>query len=503
MKNIFLITAVIFLGGCTMILNPKFQKTDFEIEDSLAKLYINNKLPDTIEGKVLLKRDNKMKQITLKKDGYKDFDTVVAQYRLSPIFYANFPFIYTFVFDIAYSKKLSNYEKQININNEFIKLHRYNSISKKIQINNVRCIETKYETPIYSYRKFVKGKGPIKKDYKLLLNTRVSNIAYIKNQDSYKLAINKLIKEKGLMETTKTTFNKSFVNNLMVDATISNVNYTEIINNRGARMYLVEIEVIWQALDYYKTPIYTMKVQSRSGLFSNRNLQYTIKDALDNSLTEFLIDDSVQIILHDRSVVEIEKSFSEIIIPKSDKYVSSVSESIAASITVKSKRSFGSGFIISENGYIITNHHVVSDTNNLTVILEDGKEYPAKVIRSSKMHDIALLKIDAKGLLPFIISNSKEIEVSSIIYAIGTPTSEDLSQTISRGIISAVRDKNGAKLIQTDASINSGNSGGPIINKQGVVIGIVSSKLIGYTVEGVAFGIPAYEIFDRLNLKIE
>lgn len=86
----------------------------------------------------------------------------------------------------------------------------------------------------------------------------------------------------------------------------------------------------------------------------------------------------------------------------------------------------------------------------------------------------------------------------------GTPTAEDLSQTISKGIISGIRKTDGdKKLIQTDASINAGNSGGAIIDKDGLVIGVVSSKLKGFGIEGVAFGIPSYEIFERLKINIK
>jgi S1-C subfamily serine protease len=178
-------------------------------------------------------------------------------------------------------------------------------------------------------------------------------------------------------------------------------------------------------------------------------------------------------------------------------------KSIKSTVTIKSKDAFGSGFIISNDGYIITNYHVVSEPENLRVRLNNEKEYDADIIRVSKIYDLALIKIEANDLIPFSINNSKEIEVATEIYAVGTPTAEDLSQTISKGIISGIRKSGDSKLIQTDASVNSGNSGGPIIDKNGVVLGVVSSKLKGFGVEGVAFGIPAYEVLDRLKLNLK
>ncbi len=135
--------------------------------------------------------------------------------------------------------------------------------------------------------------------------------------------------------------------------------------------------------------------------------------------------------------------------------------------------------------------------------MNNNKEYDFDIISFNKEHDLALIKIKASNLLPFKIQKSKDIEVASEIYAVGTPASKNLAQTVSKGIISGVRDVDDSKLIQIDASVNSGNSGGAIIDKQGIVIGVVMSKLMGVGVEGVAFGIPAYEIFDQLNIDID
>src|SRR5690606_32239302 len=107
---------------------------------------------------------------------------------------------------------------------------------------------------------------------------------------------------------------------------------------------------------------------------------------------------------------------------------------INASLTIKNKNGHGSGFVITSDGYIITNYHVVSDSDNLKVILNDESEYDVAVIRASKIHDLALVKIEAKGLVPFRVSSSRDIEIAGDIFAVGTPTAEDLSQTISKGI---------------------------------------------------------------------
>jgi S1-C subfamily serine protease len=275
-------------------------------------------------------------------------------------------------------------------------------------------------------------------------------------------------------------------------------------------MVYIDLIINWEILDFYKKTIYSQTTSSTSSEFAildydkkDKVIRNAIEDVIENGLIELMKSEKVNFLLNDKTEIENENNMSEFIIPKSTSYVSSLSQSINSAVTIKTKDGFGSGFIISNDGYIITNYHVVSNSSDLKVILNDKTEYKAEIIQKTKIYDLALLKIDAINLIPFNISPSKEVQIASEIYAVGTPSAEDLSQTVSKGIISGIRNINDSKLIQTDASINSGNSGGPLINKNGEVIGVVSAKLKGFGVEGVAFGIPAYEIFDKLKIIIK
>lgn len=161
----------------------------------------------------------------------------------------------------------------------------------------------------------------------------------------------------------------------------------------------------------------------------------------------------------------------------------------------------GSGTIFTEDGYIITNEHVVSDPYSITVLLNDGTEYEATVVASDDDADIAILKIDAHGLTPAEFGNSAQLRVGEISVAIGCPASVDLQGTITSGIISALDrvitvDASGKtmRLLQTDAAINPGNSGGPLLNKYGQVIGINTVKMSSTTYEGLCFAIPTSEL---------
>lgn len=154
----------------------------------------------------------------------------------------------------------------------------------------------------------------------------------------------------------------------------------------------------------------------------------------------------------------------------------------------------GSGIILTEDGYIITNSHVISGCDSINVTLDDGTAYSAFVIGDDSYSDIAILKIDAKGLTPAELGDSDQVEVGQAAIAIGNPTGQ-LQGTATFGIISGVNrnimvDNTVMNLLQTDAAINSGNSGGPLLNQQGQVIGISSAKVSISGYEGLGFAIP-------------
>lgn len=170
----------------------------------------------------------------------------------------------------------------------------------------------------------------------------------------------------------------------------------------------------------------------------------------------------------------------------------------------------GTGVIITENGYIVTNAHVIYDSqygsglaDNISVLLDDDKTYDAEVIGYDVDCDLAVIKINAEGLTPAEFGNSDALKLGESVTAIGNPLGFELMNTVTSGIISGlnrnitINDKS-MNLIQTDTAINSGNSGGPLINKYGQVIGINSSKMSSSygseaSIEGIGFAIPSNE----------
>lgn len=179
----------------------------------------------------------------------------------------------------------------------------------------------------------------------------------------------------------------------------------------------------------------------------------------------------------------------------------------------------GSGFVITEDGYILTNYHVIGNANAITVTFSDDRSYSAQYIGSDQENDVAIIKIEATGLKPVVFGNSNEIYVGETVVTIGNPLGE-LTFSLSDGVVSALdrlitmSDGQEMNMLQTNCTINSGNSGGPLFNLNGEVIGIVSAKYSSSqktaspeseqaTVEGLGFAIPINDVRDMISDLID
>jgi serine protease Do len=167
----------------------------------------------------------------------------------------------------------------------------------------------------------------------------------------------------------------------------------------------------------------------------------------------------------------------------------------------------GSGVIVREDGYIATNYHVIQGANKVQVTLHNGESYPAQIVGSDAANDIAVIKIEAKDLTTATIGDSSTVDVGDLAVAIGNPLGQ-LGGTATTGIISALDrtlDVEGTTLtlMQTDAAINGGNSGGGLFNSKGELIGIVESKASAVGVEGLAFALPINTVSPIINDLIE
>ncbi len=158
----------------------------------------------------------------------------------------------------------------------------------------------------------------------------------------------------------------------------------------------------------------------------------------------------------------------------------------------------GSGIIISADGYVVTNNHVIEGASEIKVLLSDGKELDAKLVGGDARTDLAVVKIEGTNFPYATLGNSSELQVGELAVAIGNPLGNELAGSVTGGYISALNrsitvDDQKFNLIQTDAAINPGNSGGALVNNYGEVIGINSVKMSASGVEGIGFAIPIDE----------
>jgi serine protease Do len=168
----------------------------------------------------------------------------------------------------------------------------------------------------------------------------------------------------------------------------------------------------------------------------------------------------------------------------------------------------GSGIILTADGFVLTNRHVIEGATSVKITLADGSEYPATVVKESDTQDLALIKVEATGLKPAKLGDSSKVVVGQTAIAIGSPLGT-YTETVTKGIVSAldrqitVRDDQTGRpvtlsgLIQTDAAINPGNSGGPLLNAAGEVVGVNTATAA--SAEGLGFAIPIDKAADLIN----
>ena len=198
-------------------------------------------------------------------------------------------------------------------------------------------------------------------------------------------------------------------------------------------------------------------------------------------------------------------------LPLQEIYLRSIDSVVSISCAMQGGSGSGTGVVLSEDGYIVTNCHVVEGAHTITVQLTDERVLPARLIGADTVTDLAVLQVDAEDLTPAQFGESDNLRVGDTVVAIGDPLGVELRGTLTDGIVSAINrdmviDGRPMTLIQTNAALNSGNSGGPLINCYGQVIGINTMKIGAFTdeagVEGLGFAIPSSTVKDVVEQLI-
>ncbi|MBI1268780.1 MAG: trypsin-like serine protease [Cryomorphaceae bacterium] len=464
------------------------------------------------DGRIKVQRDQIPHQITVKKEGYLDENMVIVQTKKSPLYALSVvPFgilFYPLLYDVG--PKAFDYEKQFDVDATEEDIRSKGDNQKNIRLDQVSVDLAGGDIV---YKRFFSYKDYVKNNSDFRTNTDDEEVFFENTQFSGLL--NEVLVEKGYIDTTEKLFKGSYKNDLMLT---SSVEYMLLVSapgtarglgNYSTGVMFTELKMAWALNDFYGKPVFADTLDVRSGEFSfDFNKKFadvflvSIKDCLAKGLTNFVAHPDVQKAMEKST--EPDAPIETLALTRGPKFASKLGETVKSCVTVKTKEGHGSGVSITDNGYIVTNYHVVGNIDSVQVILNDGTKKNAKVVRLSPEHDLVLLKVDDVKMLPIDISAGVELEMADDIYAIGTPKLEDLSQTISRGIVSGFRSQeNGTKLIQTDASVNSGNSGGALVDAKGKLVGIVNAKLVGIGIEGVAFAIPVEVMLSALGVEVK
>lgn len=315
--------------------------------------------------------------------------------------------------------------------------------------------------------------------------------------------LNKLLVKYQYCDTTKKLLANTF-NSMRLRTTITGYGTTSAGN-----MYCIDLTTEWSLHDYYdKAEKISKEISAKSKWLnsaspSDDETHELILDALENGLITFLNDSAVTKYLKNETNQynkTLERWEEKNI--RNDATATSISEASKAVVTIKTPKGHGSGCIISKEGFVLTNYHVAGDSSSkVEILFEDGTKDSGTVIRINPLYDLALIKIKPVSMKPLKINLTKTIEVGTEVFAIGTPEDVDLGQTVTKGIISGKRKVDEKVYIQTDVSISPGNSGGALITKDGLVVGIINAKIIGRGIEGIGFAIPAYYISEAMKIK--
>lgn len=493
----------IMLSSCASILNGRNQKIRVHTNSKDSKVYVNDKLAGT--GRTVVSkmpRNGKSQQIKIEREGYKDTYDIHYQTSKSPLYIMSWIpfgiFIYPPLMDSG--SKSFNYKKDFNSQNKSQSIATHQENEKYLYVKHTAFNLDEDDLKI----KRIKKRHYTKKKTKKYKEIDSNNEKIEFDNSIFTSTLNDILVKYHYTDTTGTILRKRG-NSKYINASIEKVEFKTIYDKVGVfypKYLKSEVTIKWALTDIYEQVQYEKTVEGISGDFvlSDDSGLLSLNDAISASFLKFIDNKDVRVLLDKNEDKEVKLDYLTL---SKGKAPQTIEDAMAATVTIKTDIGHGSGFSISTDGYILTNLHVIANTKKVEVITNQGETYEGTVIRQNGDKDLALVKIDHNFVNTFALAAEKNYSIGQEIYAIGTPKSIELGQSLSRGIISGIRSNEGDNYIQTDASVNGGNSGGPLISKSAELLGVVNAKLQGVGIEGIGFAIPAWEIENSLFLKYE
>jgi serine protease Do len=309
----------------------------------------------------------------------------------------------------------------------------------------------------------------------------------------------------GYLDTSG-TFLPDYHNSLKLNVIIQEIHF-DYIKYKHQTYYTegyVELAVDFELRSHYGKELHKEQIRREISMDNEVGRSFEImRELLNTLIEEFITSTDVQskVMFNGSFDLVDQTAFTPISLPptKPTKEISNWQEGV---VTIIGEKGHGSACVLSSDGYILTNFHVVGQNEKVKVKWMNGDVAEASVLRKHPDCDLALIKVDKTGLTALPIE-ARSANIGEVVYVVGTPADTLLSQSVSKGIVSGVREHEGISLIQTDAKVNGGNSGGALISAEGKIIGVVSAKYVGYGIEGLGFAVPIAKLEEKLEVYVQ
>lgn len=525
-------------NGCLFIFSRNKQRIKVTSTTPNATIYYIKDSVGVNQAQVRIDKRYLFQTFVVKADGYytKNFISGERKYIfMRPLIYCD----YFGMLPSLYNRlpRVCHFDNNVIVP-EMTKINPRKSDEKHIEVDKI-SINVKEEdfrvqehVNYKQYIKFMQNENPAQKNTRTKQHSDTRNNFKVENSVATE-ELASILKEFNFIDTNEKLF-KNELNTLFIDATVNKIVFHRVYFNNPNRnsnfftysgMLAIDLDVQWEVKNNYKQSIYSKKTTLRSDPFQfdvdtkmafsdtirfkkkkdTVSIYMAIMKAMKNNLAYSFIqlrEEMTQKGLLKRT--DIKESYDEISIKKTTPTGSGkIGDYLDAAVSVKVDNGHGSGFCISEDGYILTNYHVIANTKKIEVVFNDGSSELATIVRTSLTGDLALLKVNRKDLKTVHVTSLDLPEAGTEVWTIGTPKSIELGQSVTKGIVSSFKKGADLEYIQTDVKISPGNSGGALLTKNGSLMGMISLKIIDEATEGIGFAISTADILKLLKIEIK